>query len=77
MKIKSRTKIICDICGKDISWTMRDFIQVKECAVYFSGKIKRHKWDICRDCAEEMKDYLKAVEDVKTMQKARGDNETY
>lgn len=75
MKIKTRTKIVCDICGKEISWTMRGFIQVTECVPYMSGKIRRDKWDICRDCAEEMKDYLKAVADVKTMQKARGEND--
>ena len=61
MKIKSRTKIICDICGKDISWDMRNYIQVKEYVGYTSGIYKRgDKWDICRDCAEEMKDYIRA-----------------
>ena len=70
MKIKSRTKIVCDICGKEISWTMRNYIHVTEYVPYMFG-IERDKWDICRDCAEEMKGYLKAVEDVKTMQKAR------
>lgn len=70
MKIKSRTKIVCDICGEEIVWTMRNYIQVTEYVPYMFG-IQRDKWDICHGCADKMKHYLKAVEDEKTMQKAR------
>ena len=66
MKIKSRTKIVCDICDKNIAWNMRSYIQVTEYVPYMFG-IQRDKWDICRDCAEEMKDYIRE----KTRQKAR------
>jgi hypothetical protein len=59
MKIETRTKIVCDICGKEIPWSMRKYIHVTEYVPYMFG-IGRDKWDICRDCAEEMKDYIRA-----------------
>ena len=65
MKIKSRTKIICDICGEEIPRTIRNHIQVTEYVPYIGEKCKKRKWDICQDCADEMKGYIKAVYDVK------------
>lgn len=61
MKIKSKTRIICDICGKEIPWTMRSHIKVIEYIHYVGGKFKKRKCDICRDCADEMKDYIRSI----------------
>ena len=64
-------KIICDICGEEITRELKPFGYYHVRYLGSEGTLAlpvirvKEKVDICKDCWSDMKDYLTALKDVR------------
>lgn len=57
------TRIVCDVCGKDISFdTWEDTFKLKMHAVWSEGKTFEDKdLDLCFDCCTKIRQYINGL----------------